>query len=595
VMRTHDNAPCNTAMKSIVRPDRIATMTTPHWVTPLPGRGLPRFTDGRPGEFGLLKHISMDELALTHYRWADGHYYHTIKWPFYRKYFVGSEYAPTLQYCEVLDRTLSDRFGPTLQRRVLGPRTCVVLHYGSPAEWPFYRPYLNNLREAGVPYDLYVTVHREHWSEGLAHGFEALRYGVRDATDPASGDRPVRVRPVEIITVPNRGMDSGAWLLTLARIDALGRTYDRVLKIHTKSARHRHYETWRDTLMDAVAGSPERVRECTALLDAPGHGVGMVGAAAWMRSSPVVDNEWVASVLDLPAHMPPLFIGGGIFWARFEPLMRPVVGRGEAVRAAVDAFQPGYVQDGAEAHAVERLLAVMVRMHGLQVVGIAPPPRKRLADADTLNAIEQAGSAGLARDRALADTLRLRPVRWDSTVYLSIEDHITQLRSRADSGLDVLFDIARRCCGAVLGTSCAPTMDPVAHIIGFGMCHGAVVTPDQAAGARKSCLSVVGPSGGIHSAQWKEFASTYAEVGVDVDTTSPASAPDMVVVDASGPCVDIAHVLATEGRRAVHWVIVRGCPRGIDPLPILSGLPGASWRIDASRPATGGTVVYTRA
>lgn len=224
-------------------------------------------------------------------------------------------------------------------------RICVVFHLGTPAEWPFYRPYLLNVPK---PFDLYVTV----------HDLERSRAELRELG--AMGAH--RLHP---IVVPNRGMDTGPFLLAIRR---LRRSYDLLLKVHTKT--EKNVANWRRELLDPILASPKAVRRVMACFAE--RRVGMVGARRWLIKEPM--NEAVdayARGLGLSRQPGNTFIAGTMFWVRPSLVLRHFAL--VDVSRAVLEMPPG---DEAKrvamssAHAMERIFGNLVTQQGYQIRGL---------------------------------------------------------------------------------------------------------------------------------------------------------------------------------------------------------------------------------
>jgi hypothetical protein len=286
---------------------------------------------------------------------------------------------------------MAERYGLVLRAAVLGhPRVCIVVHVGYACEWPFYRPYLDNVAKAGIAFDLYVTVVEGQMTPELRDDLVSLGRSGRALTGRSSASGDDRGDDddgddddgagghVCIIDAPNRGLDGGGWLLAVAaateRERETGLAYDVVLKVHTKSTRNSGPE-WRATLMGAIAGTPERAADCVAAFVADPR-LGVIGDRDWaVTESARSDVMAMAARLGLPRRpdvdaRPLFFIGGTMFWARFAALSRPLAGAD--LRAVVRTLTPGFPRGiETDGHMLERIFGVLVARAHLHTCGVA--------------------------------------------------------------------------------------------------------------------------------------------------------------------------------------------------------------------------------
>lgn len=382
VRKSREDDAINDHIKLIVRPDRIVHIVGPHWAQVRAGRGGIIHTDGRPA-LGARSHIVVDRLRINHYNTGDGDYFERFKVPFYRRYLQGNPAmdkvcarAREMAFCDVEDRIM-DRWATRMRTLVFGqPRVCIIVHVGYADEWPYYSERLANVARAGIVYDLYATVIENQLSPQLINALRA--FGALGACRHTGR----RSNNVKIIGVPNRGLDGGGWLTAVAaamahtRRGTVCRDYDAVLKVHTKSTRN-FGPQWRECLLDAIVGTPERAAHCVGLL-ASNPAIGIIGARPWVISeAPRADVLAMASRLGLEPNaatdvMPTVFIGGTMFWGRFAPLATPIVAgcRGD-VASVVDTLTPGFPPlietDG---HMIERVFGLLAARAGLSVYGI---------------------------------------------------------------------------------------------------------------------------------------------------------------------------------------------------------------------------------
>lgn len=226
-------------------------------------------------------------------------------------------------------------------------RVAVVVHVFYPDLWDDLASQLTNLQE---PFDLYVSLVDGH-SEEIA---ERVRESYPNAV--------IAVRP-------NRGRDIAPFLGFVASGDLSG--YRAVLKMHTKRSHHRvDGDEWRKALWHGLLPSPEGVRTLIERL-ANDPDVGSV-----IPRGNVMGEESLGSnrerMKDLLARIgldfrdsDVEFAAGSMYWLDGEII--------ELLKALhvdpVHDFEPEEGQiDGTTAHAMERILGVLVKRRGQRIL-----------------------------------------------------------------------------------------------------------------------------------------------------------------------------------------------------------------------------------
>ena len=177
-------------------------------------------------------------------------------------------------------------------------------------------------------------------------------------------------------TVPNRGRDLGP-LVALANEGHFD-GYEAILKVHTKRSPHRiDGDGWRIRLLDGLLPSPSEVGHVIELLSRdPSVGIiaptGHVsGPDHWGRNQPLV--QALAARLPLAIDPDTLeFAAGSMFWCRPWVLQRLA-----DLDLSVDDFpDEGGQTDATTAHAIERLLGLLVTASGQQIVTMDDVPSR---------------------------------------------------------------------------------------------------------------------------------------------------------------------------------------------------------------------------
>jgi len=385
----HDS-PRNRTLRAFVQPDRFVRMVDPQWVlvTPSPQGTGGTFTDGTPrsdhvpswspwgphgGVGGSMNAVVDDQLRINHYVTGDCLYFERFKVPLYERVLPAATAQEAIAQASTLsiargDGSVARRLGPALRARIQRardrhPRVCLIFHIAFQCDWNYYRPYLYNLRRSGVPYDMYVTMLHGLYTPEFVATLCAFHKGVGTV---AGSD--CRERPVEIVPMANRGLDTGAFLRAVYQIEQLGRSYEYLIKIHCKTSRS--WSEWRESLVRAVVGSPQRVLECVSMMDREPH-VGTIGVEHYIKNEgPKAEIDGMAAVLGQRAGAPNIFVGGTMFWARYHVMARALAGYDpRPLLASIYEGHPPYVRDR-EPHFIERILGNMITDVGHTIRGI---------------------------------------------------------------------------------------------------------------------------------------------------------------------------------------------------------------------------------
>lgn len=239
---------------------------------------------------------------------------------------------------------------PRRQQRVgARPRIAVVIHVYYPE---LLGELLGALASIPEPYDLFIT----NASDGVIEVPNAKL----------------------ILPVENRGRD--LWpLLQLAQSGHLD-GYELILKLHTKRspdftgefAGASSGEAWRRRLLSSLTGDGGTCAELLALFLDPGVGLvtdaeSILGPEWWGKDLPATRH--LGRRLGLRIRRSRLrFAAGSMYWIRGS-----VVRRLQDLRMSAEDFQAeGTGWDTTTAHALERLIGIVVRSMGMEVVGVQP-------------------------------------------------------------------------------------------------------------------------------------------------------------------------------------------------------------------------------
>ena len=234
---------------------------------------------------------------------------------------------------------------PTLEIKPVVPfsytgRTVVVVHiYDEQIWYDSIQPRLAETLDGRCDYDLYISITK------------------RDNLDLiADSIRKVYPNAV-IVPVENVGEDVNGFMHCVKAIEDSGKDYDYMLKLHTKSN-----VAWRNSLLDGAL--PKNCDRLNALLD---NGEAMIGSLRWIRTFPDALNH-IGGILEKIGckRYPMRFVGGTMFWVRFDIIKKYLFGG----KLPVDYFDEAYKRVGLKQHAMERVFGMMVSDSGGAIVGL---------------------------------------------------------------------------------------------------------------------------------------------------------------------------------------------------------------------------------
>jgi lipopolysaccharide biosynthesis protein len=225
-------------------------------------------------------------------------------------------------------------------------RVLVVAHVYYPEVWPDIEDRLARLPES---YDLVVSL-------------------VRGRAESLERDIMRRFPRAFIHMRENYGRDLGS-IIELAELGTFD-GYDAILKVHTKRSPHRlDGDGWRIALLDGVLPSPQGVKRILELLRTD-RTVGMVvpgdsikGPETWGSDRELVE----ALAARIPLAFDPdqlAYPAGSMYWTKPWILKRLA-----DLRLGVEHFESEADHlDGSTAHALERLVGIVVQRSGLDLV-----------------------------------------------------------------------------------------------------------------------------------------------------------------------------------------------------------------------------------
>ena len=229
-------------------------------------------------------------------------------------------------------------------RRRFFPRTAVCLHIFYP---DVALEILGKLEALRAPFTLLVT-HSAPLGHDVTARLDALR----------------RMRPVEIRKVANEGSDIGPFLDLLPQL----MRFDIVCKLHTKRDHPTYGSIWRDLLLEPLIGSDAIFRKVVRRFGRRRR-IAMMGPADFYMSAQYLMGDNSRSVNDLLSQFARARIGtdwgffaGTMFWVRPE-IFQPLAD----IKIEFRSTTGERVDDGAMAHAVERIFGLMPILHDKKI------------------------------------------------------------------------------------------------------------------------------------------------------------------------------------------------------------------------------------
>lgn len=244
-------------------------------------------------------------------------------------------------------------------------------------------PDLRPLERLEPKHKIAVVVHiyyAQLWEEIAAHlkhiedGFDLFVSLVAGTSEELAPVIRKAYPEAQIFVFPNHGRDIFPFL-TFLNTGVLDK-YELVLKLHSKLTAHdiQTGKHWRQSLLDGLAGTPERVRGIITSFRADGQ-LGLVSPRAWVitQGNPawkwdfnIEALQWLERRVGVPIDRNvAAFVAGTMFWARPQALwlLKGVLEAGD--------FDPEPLpSDGALQHAVERYIGIAAMGAGYRIAAV---------------------------------------------------------------------------------------------------------------------------------------------------------------------------------------------------------------------------------
>lgn len=234
------------------------------------------------------------------------------------------------------------------QKPNLHKKVCVILHLYYVDLWVYFLPYLKRI---DTDIDLYVTI---------TDGHSGLFTDIHDAV-------VTEFPQAHIYSLPNRGMDVAPFLYVMNEIFLSKRTYDVMVKLHSKKSLAHSFELgerWRNQLTDALLGSLPKLQN--GYFACVGSDKAMVGSSSWILTQKVIgyEQQFFSENITFSDYE---FVAGTMFMANFHLIMDWFVLESIYDRFYKE-FKDGYIGDGSIAHQLERVLGCLVKVKGNNIL-----------------------------------------------------------------------------------------------------------------------------------------------------------------------------------------------------------------------------------
>ena len=227
-------------------------------------------------------------------------------------------------------------------------KICVILHLYYIDLWNYFLPYLKII---DTDIDLYVTI-----TDGHSGHFT-------DIHDLIMTDFPQSY----IYSLPNRGMDIAPLLYVLNEISLNKKTYDAIIKLHSKKSLAHSYELgerWRNQLTNALLGSLAKLQY--NYLTCINSNLKMIGSSIWVLNEKVsfFEQQFFSEKINFTDYE---FVGGTMFMVDFNLIMDWFI-KENIYKRFYNQFEDGYIGDGSIAHKIERVLGCLVKVKGNEIL-----------------------------------------------------------------------------------------------------------------------------------------------------------------------------------------------------------------------------------
>ncbi len=274
----------------------------------------------------------------------------------------------------------------------------IFYHQGNHTLWDFFQPYIQRVIDStSTPVDLYITYQKQDPVLDVIKG----KY------------------PNVILIESSLGCDCGGQLLMMHTAMKLGKQYDYVLKLHTKSK-----TDWRRDMMDPICGLPSDIQYVYDIFE-KNPTIGMIGAQKWRLKMDDLNASLIDEIckrLDMKHdRSTQFFLGGTIFWMRWKTMVDIVTEKKIDLLYEYAMMEPGYLVNNRPTvtHSWERLFAVLVYNAGRVLHGVPNNSQERQQREKQIQAEKE--KERLKREFELIEKNRLESINSYQLTFLEME------------------------------------------------------------------------------------------------------------------------------------------------------------------------------
>jgi len=216
----------------------------------------------------------------------------------------------------------------------------IFFHLGNYNLWSYFRNVIDIVQQSThKSIDLYVT-------------YQVVNHEIHQQIK--------QLYPNVILLESLRGVDVGGQLLMIAKAIELGKNYDYVLKLHTKSN-----VNWRATLVEPLTRNTNRLQQIYTIFEGNPN-IGLIGSSRWIcpfgpNNTPLM--EQICSRLGLICdHKTQRFLSGTIFWFRWDTMVQAIKKYKIDLIKEYNTMELGYKKNVKPTftHSWERILSILI-------------------------------------------------------------------------------------------------------------------------------------------------------------------------------------------------------------------------------------------
>lgn len=220
----------------------------------------------------------------------------------------------------------------------------VCFHLGYNQRFTEFTPYIDNIVACCHNTDIYITYRENNDPSDLCHS----KY------------------PNAHVMKATNGCDTGAFLLQIKSMITSGKKYDYVFKIHTKS-NNSFAKNWTHELLNKTTGTVSHVKKNIRLFNKH-HKIGMIGGKRWILTREINFNYFHEICQRNHILIDGQFIGGTIFWVRFDILQQFF--KNVNIDQEYALCEQGKPSEPSYTHAWERIYGLIVNTCGYTIHGV---------------------------------------------------------------------------------------------------------------------------------------------------------------------------------------------------------------------------------